>query len=145
MRASKTSVILAEKRDSRRHSTTSLAKMSWWSTVTRFIILRSGEGFTFLVTAQTFLIKNNNNKMKLFKEPASKLSIWGSREKSRESSTRKQTRVRGAPFARAFSRGSLRLPYVKSLLASYFLVCPFSEKRKLQVKSRPQSRPRPRI
>lgn len=32
--------------------------------------------------------------------PASELSIWGSREKSRESNTRKETQV----LARAFSR-----------------------------------------
>ena len=41
--------------------------------------------------------------------PASRLSIWGSREKSRESSTL-------LTVARAFSRGLLRSPYMESLL-----------------------------
>ena len=54
-------------------------------------------------------------------QPASKLSIWGSRDKSRESITRKETRVRKGPrgFA-ARSRvlpSSLRLAYMESLLA----------------------------
>lgn len=72
----------------------------------------SGPGYFISFCWRKFHIKVPpaiSEKMVSAKYPASKLSVWGSREKSRDSHTREETRVRVASsLARAFSHGLLR-------------------------------------
>ena len=58
--------------------------------------------------------------MNAWEMPASKLSIWESREKSRESRTRKETRVRGARKKGPLPLTRLRRSLARSLAKTCF-------------------------